>query len=390
MIKVMKVSRRKPHTQRGVSLIELMIAMTLGLAIVAAVGYVYVSGTTGYRVQSNQSRMQEDARFIVETVSRDVRMGGYFGCARSDIVGNQGYIELKASKPVMTSDTDWLLGRADSKNEDRFLDPSNFVRGFSAAASNTAKQLPGYATLAGKLQPGSDVLLVLRAGEEHSAVLPVSTTTDSAIDTGQVNIAQPLPGVATGDQVTLVMADCEVAKIFKPSFTVIKIGAVAASLKTDNATNHVVNDGSVDENDHAFKDGAVVSMFTPSILYVTKPESAGKLPLLKRASIAQNNPLNYGGWDTTGGQIVASGVETFQASYIVTANLGTDSATSEELSVAAMEASPSKWPSVTAVRVRFTMVSQENGTAATQADGKLRQSYDFTVGIRGRQYKGVN
>lgn len=376
--------------QRGVSLIELMIAMTLGLAIVAAVGYVYVSGTTGYRVQDNQSRMQEDARFIIETVSRDVRMAGYFGCARNDLAGRFGFVEVRASKPVMTLETDWLVvGGVDNKNDERFLDPSNFVRGFSAAASNASLALPNYAKLSGSLQPNTDVLLVIRAGEEQSALVPVLDS-NGIPSAAQSNIAQPLPGVSDSDNVTLVKSNCEVAKIIKPTFRVIRNGAgVAASLNTDNATNRVVNDGSADEDTRPITQG-VVSMFLPSIFYVAKPASAGKLPSLKRVSIGQNDPLNYGGWALNGGQIVASGVETFQTSYIVSTDIGSATATSQEVSLTDMESTPANWPNVTAVRVRFTMMSQEGGASVTQSDGKLRQSYDFTVGVRGRQYKGSN
>ena len=42
---------------------------------------------------------------------------------------------------------------------------------------------------------------------------------------------------------------------------------------------------------------------------------------------------------------------------------------------------PTVWNDVTAVRVQFTMVSQD-ANVAVQGDGLLRQNYDFTVGDR--------
>ncbi len=378
--------------QRGVSLIELMIAMTLGLAIIAAVGYVYVSGTTGYRVQNNQSRMQEDARFIIETVSRDVRMAGYFGCTRSDTVGKQAYVELLASQPVMTLDTGWLVGGSDTKNIDRFLDTGYFLRGISASSANASPALPGYAKLSGSLQPNTDVLLIIRAGDEHAAVESVLDA-NTSVNAGEVKLKHPLPGVKTADNVTLVISNCEVAKIVKPTFTVISSGSLAASMKSDNGMNHSNSGagGAADTlGDSGWGDDAIVSMFAPSIFYVAKPASTGALPSLKRATIAQNSAINYGGWASNGGDIVATGVESFTTSYMVTTDIGTNTATSQETSLAALEATPANWQNVTAVRVRFTMVSQESGTAVTTADGKFRQSYDFLVGIRGRQYKGAN
>lgn len=66
--------------QWGLSLIELMVAMTLGFIVVAAVGTVYLSSRQAFRMGDSMSRMQENARLAMETVARDVRMAGYVGC----------------------------------------------------------------------------------------------------------------------------------------------------------------------------------------------------------------------------------------------------------------------------------------------------------------------
>ena len=375
------ITRSGSQFQRGVTLIELMIAMTLGLAIVAAVGYVYISGTVGYKTQDAQSRMQEDARFITETVSRDVRMAGFFGCTRSDVLNDHGYIELVASAPVMTNPTDWL---AAGTAVDRFVDVGYFIRGISAGSTNASPALPGYAMLSGSLQANTDVVLILRSSEDQQAVVPGDSAT--------FGLARPLAGVSSSDNVTLVVSNCEVAKIIKPTYQSVKSGSTTTTtLKVANGMNKSVADGGkAEEVSRVFGNDATVSLFTPSIFYVAKPTAANPLPTLRRATIAQNSASNYGGWQTTGGDIVATGVETFQTSYFVTANLGTTTATSSEKTLADMEANPSNWPNVTAVRVRFTMVAQATGTAVSTADSKLRQNYDFTVGVRSRQYKGVN
>ncbi len=375
----------KLKRQQGVSLIELMIAMALGLAIVAAVGYVYVSGAGGYKVQDAQSRLQESARFVIDTVSRDVRMAGFFGCARSDNLGDKGYVEVVASQPVMTLDIDWLNGGANATNLDRFVDTSYFLRGISASASNTHPALPAYAKLSGSLKPGTDVLMVIRSGEDQQNVVQDADPTTIAF-----TLPQKLPGVSNSDNVTMVISDCRVARIFKPTYQTVS-NSPTVRLNVQNGMNKNVNaTGAIDDLNGRFGSESVVSLFTPSIFYVAQPTVAGRQPELRRATIAQNSATNYGGWVSTGGEVVATGVETFQTSYIVTANIGTSSATSQELSLAAMEAAPTNWANVTAVRVQFTMVGQEGGTSVVQADGKLRQTYDFIVGVRARQYKGVS
>lgn len=65
---------------RGLTLIELMISLTIGMVLIAAVGYAYLGGRAAYRQQEAMARMQEGARFAFETMTYDVRMAGFSGC----------------------------------------------------------------------------------------------------------------------------------------------------------------------------------------------------------------------------------------------------------------------------------------------------------------------
>jgi type IV pilus assembly protein PilW len=65
---------------KGLSLVELMIAMTLGLATVAAVGWVYLGTMQTYRTHDAISRVQEGARHAFELIGKDLRMTGAVGC----------------------------------------------------------------------------------------------------------------------------------------------------------------------------------------------------------------------------------------------------------------------------------------------------------------------
>jgi type IV pilus assembly protein PilW len=67
----------------GFSLVELMIAMTLGLASVAAVGWVYLGTMQTYRTHDALSRLQEGARHSFELIAKDLRMAGVTGCSYS-------------------------------------------------------------------------------------------------------------------------------------------------------------------------------------------------------------------------------------------------------------------------------------------------------------------
>lgn len=65
--------------QRGLSLVELMIGMTLGLMLLAILLSIYLSVKQTYTVQDNLARMQENARLALRLISHDARMAGYRG-----------------------------------------------------------------------------------------------------------------------------------------------------------------------------------------------------------------------------------------------------------------------------------------------------------------------
>lgn len=68
------------RSQKGVSLIELMIAITLSIFIAAALIALFINSKQSYRVNENMSRLQENARFAVTFLSRDLRMADYHAC----------------------------------------------------------------------------------------------------------------------------------------------------------------------------------------------------------------------------------------------------------------------------------------------------------------------
>jgi len=77
-----KYTSRK--SQRGISLVEILIAMLLGLILVGGVLQMFSSSRQTYRVHEATARMQESGRMALEVISRDIRMADFWGCA-SDI-----------------------------------------------------------------------------------------------------------------------------------------------------------------------------------------------------------------------------------------------------------------------------------------------------------------
>ena len=67
--------------QQGLSLVELMVAMVLGLILSAGIIQLFVGSKQTYRFHDAMSRVQENARFAIDALSYDLRMAGDMGCS---------------------------------------------------------------------------------------------------------------------------------------------------------------------------------------------------------------------------------------------------------------------------------------------------------------------
>lgn len=65
---------------RGMSLVELMVAMTIGLIILAAISSIFVTSRQTYTTQDRMARLQENARFAMQFLIKDLRLAGFYGC----------------------------------------------------------------------------------------------------------------------------------------------------------------------------------------------------------------------------------------------------------------------------------------------------------------------
>lgn len=63
--------------QAGLTLLELMISMSLGLLLMAGIGTIYVGSNQTYRVQEENARIQENGRYALEIIGRSLRQAGY-------------------------------------------------------------------------------------------------------------------------------------------------------------------------------------------------------------------------------------------------------------------------------------------------------------------------
>jgi type IV pilus assembly protein PilW len=85
-------ARTKYATQKtiakGLSLIELMVSLLIGLLVVGSAIAIFISNRQTYTATENVGRIQENMRTAFELVSRDVREAGASACAKGLPVAN--------------------------------------------------------------------------------------------------------------------------------------------------------------------------------------------------------------------------------------------------------------------------------------------------------------
>lgn len=66
--------------ERGFGLVEVMLALVLGLVMSLALAQIFISSKSSYASQTSSASLQEDARFVLSKMVQEVQLVGMFGC----------------------------------------------------------------------------------------------------------------------------------------------------------------------------------------------------------------------------------------------------------------------------------------------------------------------
>ena len=94
------------RAQEGVSLIELMIAIVLGMMILAALVSVFANSSRARTEMERTSRQIENGRFAMEVISDELRLAGFYGELDLKALG----LPATIPDPCSTNKLDWANG----------------------------------------------------------------------------------------------------------------------------------------------------------------------------------------------------------------------------------------------------------------------------------------
>lgn len=167
-------------------MVEMMVAVVIGLFLMSGAVSLLVTSKRTYLVQDDLGRIQENARFAMDMLARDLRMAGYFGCA-DNISQVFNHVNFGAGGSI--------------------LDISDPIEGFEAG---TAAWLPSASNEdVDLIRAGTDAItlrFIAPSGIKVTAAMPqpsaaIHTTTNSGLQQGDI----------------IAVTDCESADIMQIS-----------------------------------------------------------------------------------------------------------------------------------------------------------------------------
>lgn len=72
------MNRGPRFLSRGFTLVEILVAMTLSLLIIAGIGQIYLAAKRSYEIQTNMAQIQDVGRYVTDALTMDIHMAGYW------------------------------------------------------------------------------------------------------------------------------------------------------------------------------------------------------------------------------------------------------------------------------------------------------------------------
>lgn len=333
----------------GFTLIELMVAMLLGLIVIGGVTSVFLANQQVYRTNAALGEVQDNTRMSFELLAQNIREAGLLGC------GSNGQVANVLPESPSNGGTDW------------WADWNKSLVGYGAGTATTNPALT-VGTAPGNQVSGTDSLTILSAADGG---LSVNTQTASAT-------TFTLNGSSNDLAVKKAMIVCDPweAAIFRASsYTPGTNPSIGYALTSGSTTANV----SINLRPYNTVGGL-------SAVYAANSPIA---TLAANAWYIGYNPVGNGG----------------KSLYLASADTATGAITAQEMvrDVTAMQityhmtnqpgfvvaSGVTNWSSVDAVQVKLTMQSSNtrvatNGSSGAAAAAPIQRSYTVTSTVRNR------
>ena len=350
----MEIHILKKQRSSGFSIVELMVAILIGLIILAGVIQVVITSKTTFIGQEEMSFIQENARYAVDLIGKDVQSAGYWGCAGANakvavVAKNTTAPELLSAQP---------MGGYDGT-------------GYATMPEFVKDRIRGLTPAGGAATVYPDVLVVRGA---EGAMTGVRSHDGATITTnGSHSLSENAYFVVAGE-------DCR-------RMSIVRAATVSSEQITYSGTDNCpaikpsLLKKTFDCSTAAYESylpGATVMAYDAKAYYIGGSTAINGFPALKRVTLSNNSVRE---------EELALGVEDMEIMYGVVASDGNVQYKS------ANDVTSTEWPLVGSVQVQLVFRSQSASAqptvvqeflGKTHSDGFMRQLVSTTFRLRNR------
>lgn len=216
------------HKNSGMSLIEIMIALVIGTILMLGLVQVFAASRTAYQLAEGMARTQENARFAMDYLQRDIRMAGHFGCVNDQTHLQTADALTVSGFPAVTGANSGIAFPISVRGYDATgTAPTNTVT-LGAEAAGWTPGLPGAIAALTPLA-GSDVIELRYMGNEGvpvSAITPAGAQTVISVPPARWNT---LTQNGVPNPTMFGLADCSYADVFPATAVNAAAGTVTAA-----------------------------------------------------------------------------------------------------------------------------------------------------------------
>lgn len=324
---------------RGLTLVELMIALMLGLLVVGSASAIFISNRQTYRATEGLGRLQENGRIAFELMARDLREAGGNACGNADRKAPLKIVN------VLSATSNW------------WANWNNGIIGYEAAMT----------TAPGNRIAGTDAV-ALMSGESSSGVTVVAHNPTAA----QFQLNTTSHNLNDGD--IAIVCDWRQASLFQvtnaqpgTNTTVVHNTGNTASPGNCSKGLGYANPPKCTANGTPYEYGGNSMIVRLHAVRWFVGSTAGGGRSLFRSTLA-----NQGGVLLARDQQIAEGVNNMQLQYLLEGGAGYVDATAVPAD---------RWRNVTAVRVTLDILSADG---AGVGGAQLQRRIAHTVTLRNR------
>ncbi|MCG6889159.1 MAG: PilW family protein [Gammaproteobacteria bacterium] len=190
--------------QLGISMVEVLVALVISVFLLGGIIQIYVGNKATYGFTDAISRIQENGRFALDTMTTDLRMAGFFGCAVFDPDDTENIVNnLNPASPDYDPNIhDFILAGVINGTENDGLNGSDSVT-LRGSKPNQVNVHPPYnvstsamihVTANNAIKPGDIVMVANCRGADIFQVTNTTTSTNASQNAVVHNTGGGSPG----------------------------------------------------------------------------------------------------------------------------------------------------------------------------------------------------